>query len=120
MSVSRERLARNQALFRSVNERIGELADDDGTTEFVCECSNPDCLELIELTDADYEQVRSNSTWFLIKPDHDIPQIEGVISRDEGYVVVEKVIAREALKEADPRADAFQEGSDPQPGLAGA
>ena len=95
MSESLERLARNQTLFREVNERIETTAGDHEIVEFVCECSNTECIESVELTLAAYERVRSNSTWFVIKADHDIPQIERIISRDDGYLVVEKVIAEE-------------------------
>ena len=82
---SLERLARNQAIFREVNERIGYLAEvnerigyvaEDATSEFVCECSNTECISTIELTVAEYERVRSNPTWFVIKPDHDVARIE--------------------------------------------
>jgi hypothetical protein len=53
MSTSRERLARNQALYRKVNERVQDLTDDYGTTEFVCECSTTACIDIIELTNAE-------------------------------------------------------------------
>ena len=104
MSESLERLARNQALFRQVNEQVEKLAETD-STEFVCECSNTECIESVELTLAAYERIRSNSTWFVIKRDHDIPQIERVVSRDDGYVVVEKLVAQDDLEEMDPRSD---------------
>jgi|Tabmets5t2r1_1033131.scaffolds.fasta_scaffold06117_3 hypothetical protein len=114
MSESLERLARNQTLFREVNERIEYLADvnerigylpESATSEFVCECSNPECIETIELNFEAYERIRSNPTWFLLKPDHDISQIERVVSRDDGYAVVEKLILEEYLQETDPRSD---------------
>jgi hypothetical protein len=87
-----------------VNERIGYPAEG-ARIEFVCECSNPECIETIELNFKAYERIRSNPTWFLIKHDHDISQIERVISRDDGYAVVEKLIAQEYLEETDPRFD---------------
>ena len=114
MSVSLERLARNQSLFREVNERIqylGEVNERIGydaeaaTSEFVCECSSTECISTIELTVVEYERVRSNPTWFVIKQDHDVTQIERVVSRDDGYAVVEKLIAEEYLEAVDPRSD---------------
>lgn len=39
----------------------------------------------------------------MIKPD-DIPQIEPVISRDGGYVVVEMLVAQDDLDEMEPRS----------------
>ena len=108
MSESLERLARNQALLRKVNERIEKNADDNDAVVFSCECSRTECMSTVQLSVAEYERVRSNSTWFLVKPGHDIPQIERVVSRDDGYVVVEKEIAVEDMKETDPRSDETQ------------
>lgn len=120
MSESLERLARNQSLFRDVNERIRYLADvnerieydaEGATSEFVCECSNPECISTIELTVVEYERVRSNPTWFVIKTD-DLAQSERVVSRDDGYAVVEKLILEEYMRETDPRSDGAEGSGD--------
>jgi hypothetical protein len=103
MSESLERFARNQTLFREVNERIGTIAADNGVVEFLCECSNTECTDTIVLNLSEYERVRSNATWFVIKQDHDIRQVERVISRHDGYAVVEKLIGVEYLEVTHPR-----------------
>ena len=108
MSESYERLARNQALLRQVNERIEKLADDPDAVVFACECSNTECMTTIELSVAEYERIRSNPIWFLVKPGHDLPQIERVVSRDDGYVVVEKFVAQDYLEETDARTQASE------------
>ena len=104
MSESLERLAHNQSVFSEVSERIENLAEvnerigylaEDATSEFVCECSNLECTETIELNLKAYERVRSNPTWFVIKPGHDSFQIARIISQDDGYTVVEKLILEE-------------------------
>ena len=114
MSESLGRLARNQSLFREVNERIQYLAEvndrigyvaEGATSEFVCECSNTECISTIELTVVEYERVRSNPTWFVIKADHDLAQGERVVSRDDGFAVVERLILEEHMSETDPRSD---------------
>jgi hypothetical protein len=105
MGESLERLARNQSLFREVNERIEMIAGDSEVVEFVCECSDPDCLSTVELKVDEYERVRSNSTWFFVKSGHDIPEIERVVSQSDGYAVVEKLVAIEFTEGANPRAD---------------
>jgi hypothetical protein len=110
MSESLERLARNQSLFREINERIETIAGDNGAVQFLCECSDTDCADTIELDVSEYERFRSNATWFLIKPDHDLPQIERVISRNGGYVVVEKLIGVEYMEVTDPRSDEAHAG----------
>jgi hypothetical protein len=104
MSPSLERLARNQALFREVNERINEISGENGRIEFVCECSHTECIETVELRLTDYEEIRANPIRFVIKPGHEIDAIERVISEDRGYAVVEKNTAEGDLIEMDPRA----------------
>ena len=122
MSESLERLARNQSRFREVNERIEYLAEvnerigylaEGSTTEFVCECSSTECISTIELTVVEYERVRSNPTWFVIKPDHDLVQIERVVSRDDGFAVVERLILEEYMQATDPRSDGSEESGSP-------
>jgi hypothetical protein len=110
MSESLERLARNQTLFREVNERIETIAGDNRVVEFLCECSNTECADTIELEVSEYGRVRSNATWFVIKRDHDIPQVERVISRQDGYAVVEKLIAVNHMEATDPRSDEADTG----------
>ena len=114
MSESLERLAHNQTLFREVNERIQYLGEvnerigysaEGATSEFVCECSSTECISTIELTVVEYKRVRSNPTWFVIKPDHDLAQIERVVSRDDGFAVVERLILEEYMQETNPRSE---------------
>lgn len=68
------RLAKNESLFRSVNERIEEAAAssgiDDHLFEFFCECSNTDCNLLVPMTLSEYEQVRADPTQFIVAPGH--------------------------------------------------
>jgi hypothetical protein len=104
MSESLERLARNQSLFREINERIETIAGGNGVVEFVCECSDPDCVSTVELRIDEYESVRSNSTWFFVKAGHDMAEIERVVSENDGYAVVEKLVATEFAEEVDPRS----------------
>ena len=101
---SQERLARNEAFFRQVNERIKDVAEgfhsSGGVYEFVCECSDPSCTERIELALADYEWVRANATRFVLACGHAAPEIEHVVEREGDHVIVEKrgVAARVAAK----------------------
>jgi hypothetical protein len=90
-----ERLARNEALFRDVNERVRAIAAQHGGGEphvyqFFCECSNVDCTFQLDVTLAEYEGVRTESNRFLVAPDHWLPEIETVVDRRDGWWVVEK------------------------------
>jgi hypothetical protein len=98
MSVSRERLARNQALYREVNERIVDLLDDpSGTVDFLCECSNESCGETIALTMTEYDRVRTEPTTFVIVPGHETPEIEVVRATSSSHMIVDKVDGRRAV-----------------------
>jgi hypothetical protein len=94
MGEREHRIVENEALFRTVNERIEDLnADfavltDDG--DWVCECGDSSCVERITLNVREYERVRENSHWFLLKPGHEIPEVETVIERHATHVIVEK------------------------------
>ena len=103
-----ERIGRNEATFRSINEDIerGRDADDDHTlVGFVCECGSADCGRLIELTPAEYEQIRTDPCLFAIVPGHEIVDVEHVVERNDRYAVVRKNEgAGVVAKETDPRA----------------
>jgi hypothetical protein len=102
-----ERIARNEATFRRINEDIrrGRDADDDATLiGFVCECGRADCARLIELTPAEYEVVRSNGCDFAVVTGHEIGGVERVIGRHDRYTVVRKLDEGGAVALAtDPR-----------------
>ena len=90
-----DRIARNEALFRSVNERVRELATSMSSSEpetvaFVCECGDSDCAATVELTIAEYEAVRADPTHFFVVSGHETPHVEQVIERRERYHVVRK------------------------------
>ena len=88
------RLSRNRALFRDVNERVAKVAAEyvtHGPLSFICECSSTDCGSQIELTHEEYERVRSVPRWFLVRPGHEIWDIERVIESNERFSIVEKL-----------------------------
>ena len=93
--VGADRAARNEALFRRVNERLEEINEAfESITQhgdFVCECADAGCTELIPLTVSAYEAVRSVPTRFVVKPPHVLPENERVVEEHAGYAVVEKV-----------------------------
>ena len=102
------RLARNEALFREVNERIEKVTERFAAPDpmsFVCECVDNTCARHVELTHAEYEAIRSNPKRFAVAPDHDDPELENVVERHKGYIVVEKFGAGASVATAtDPRA----------------
>jgi hypothetical protein len=104
-----ERRAGNEALFREVNERMEDLSSDeseqDGLFGVVCECGRADCTELIEVTRAEYESVRSDPRRFIVVPGHEHTDTARVVERNSGFFVVEKLEdAAEIAIEHDPRS----------------
>lgn len=105
MSSSLERLARNQALFREVNERLLEFTDgsSNGAIDVLCECSREECAVTMELSLEEYQRIRSRSTWFAISPGHETPAVERVVETRGAFAVVEKTNGAAFAVATDPR-----------------
>jgi hypothetical protein len=103
-----ESKARNEELFRNVNEQIEILSQtverEDPVMEYLCECDRPDCYEKVKATRAEYETVRTEPTHFIVSVGHQDPSVERVLTSNDRFVIVEKQgdAARDA-KETDPR-----------------
>jgi hypothetical protein len=102
-----EQRATTEALFRDVNERIAESAErfDAEETEFVCECSDPNCTHRVSASLAEYEDVREEPTTFLVVPGHEQEDIERVVSDRGRFRIVDKVqaVVRRTVVRLDPR-----------------
>lgn len=102
-----ERRARTEALFRDVNERIAESAErfDADSTEFVCECADPNCTDRVPATLIEYEEVRAEPSTFLVSPGHEQDDIERVVSDRGRFRIVDKVqkAVRRTVVRLDPR-----------------
>jgi hypothetical protein len=106
VSLSDERLAKNEILFREVNERLDDMATSwSKTTDYLCECSDVSCIEAIELTKEEYERARSRPKVFFVVPGHEQLDLEKVIEEHEHVLFVEKFVAVEEIIEEDPRSD---------------
>ena len=97
MDARERRLAKNEIMFRDLNERVARIAathsdsDTDGHVyEFLCECSNADCNVRVPLTLPAYDVVRADRTQFVVAPGHDLPEIEDVVVRAIDYQIVRK------------------------------
>jgi hypothetical protein len=93
-----KRRARNEILFREVNERIEAISRDLSDREqppvrleLVCECGREDCTEMLEATVAEYESVRTNPRHFLVLPGHEYTETAPVVERTSRFFVVEKL-----------------------------
>ena len=106
MTLSDERAARNEALFREVNEEVARLEQrlEGRAPQFVCECATESCAERVAVPLATYERIRSHPRRFVLKPGHEQENLERVVETGGGYVVVEKTAAAGIVAErTDPR-----------------
>ena len=86
------RAARNQAIFRALNEKIVEMnkrLGDFETLDISCECADVSCAELLSIGSEEYASVRRSPRTFAVLADHVFPDVERVVSRKDGYAVVE-------------------------------
>jgi hypothetical protein len=102
------KLAGNESVVRSVNEGIKRgrwPGEDEAPIGFRCECARLGCNGLVMLTKSEYEYIRSNPRRFLMIAGHELPEIESVVQRRTGYVVIEKRDeAGSEAEELDPRS----------------
>jgi hypothetical protein len=100
--------ARNQSLFREVNERVENLRLGWAPLteiDFVCECADDSCIRPIGMTVAEYEEVRARANRFFVLPGHVYPEVEVVVAENERFWIVEKIDDAAAVAGAlDPRA----------------
>lgn len=102
-SLWEQRAARNESLFREVNANIASLeeryGDSPGQPVYICECANAGCAEQLSVEPDVYRRVRAQPRWFLLVPGHEDPEIERVVERRPGYLIVEKTGTAGAVAE---------------------
>ena len=107
VSLWEQRAARNEALFREVNENIAQLEEGFGDTvtepAFLCECAQNGCTEQLGVDLENYQRVREEPTRFFVIPGHQRPELERVVETHRDYLVVEKIgEAGEVAEETQP------------------
>jgi hypothetical protein len=89
-----ERAARNEEIFRGVNERIDGGAKQHGVgapLSFHCECGRASCVQTVDIRPSEYERVARERYRFVLIAGHEDPQVEQVVERRSGFVVAEKI-----------------------------
>jgi hypothetical protein len=105
-----ERLARNEATAREINEGIEDSnapADGTDTIRMMCECGQLECVRVLAITIAEYEGVRRDPRNFAVIKEHVMPDVEEIVEETDRFVVVRKREGPPAqiAKEEDPRQD---------------
>ncbi len=95
----------NEAVFREENERIEkrrielnsmaeqdkqpELSNDsDAELMYLCECSDEDCRQRIQLLMSVYKDIHTHRNNFIVIPGHGVPEIEEIIEINNNYSIV--------------------------------
>lgn len=104
----KQRVARNEAIFREVNEGIRRgrwPGEEDSISSFRCECASLGCTEMLPLTLREYERIREHPRRFIVAPGHERLDVEVVVETRPTYLVVQKVgEAGETAAATDPRS----------------
>jgi hypothetical protein len=118
-SLTAERIARNDSIFREANERIRDAAQShgiDGPIPFICECAEPRCRELVRLTLTQYADVRRDPRRFFVMPGHEAVagRFAERVGSGGGYHVVEKQgLAGQVAEELADGVDSVSASLDP-------
>ena len=89
----KERIEENEKPFREVNERVEEVQanfQSGPDPQWVCECGDETCFDKLIVPLDEYHEVRAHDNWFLVVVGHEKPDVERVVDRRDGFLVVEK------------------------------
>jgi len=88
------RAARNELMFRAVNEQIVQLTERFRAQlreiDIICECADVSCTGAIRINLEEYEAIDRATNAFVVIAGHEDADIEAVIAQTDGYFVVRK------------------------------
>ena len=92
MASREERLARNEAAARDINERLEEAhpTEPGRYIRMICECGRDVCDRVVAITPQEYEEIRSDPIQFVVVRDHVIGDVERVVLETNRFAVVAK------------------------------
>src|SRR5678815_4327769 len=82
MSLREERMAKNEAASREINEKIQEAYQGEPAAnriDIVCECARMTCDAAIDIALDEYEDAREDALHFMIIPGHFVGDIEWIV-----------------------------------------
>ena len=107
MASRESRVLRNEDRFRQTNEGIEHLTPPSAATiQIFCECADPKCLRLLEVSHDVYQAVRADPLRFMVARSHELPKFEDVVTDEGSYLIVEKHPgeAADTARDLDPRS----------------
>lgn len=109
MSSREERVAENEASARAINEDLQDAQAKQPDSQYLrilCECGIRDCEEVLAITQAEYEEIRSDPVRFVLTHGHVDPDVDETIASNDRFVVVAKRegVPEQTAVESDPRS----------------
>lgn len=84
----------NEELFRMANNRlraqVEAVVPDGEPVPFLCECEDELCMDRVDMTMAQYENLRASDDTFAVAPGHAAPAGEVVVRDEDAFHVVRK------------------------------
>jgi hypothetical protein len=99
--LTKTRLVHNEVLFRSINDHVLAVEEQYGSRHggFLCECADVKCSQFVVLHLDEYQRIHADSRRFFVVPGHERTEVQTVVERHPGYLVVEMSIAVPSLDE---------------------
>lgn len=97
MPTGEDKLAQNQDMTRSANERLqdvaGRIAEDGQVIAFLCECADEACLGRVEMSFDDYFIAHLDSNQYVVMPGHALIDGQSLVADRGQYEVLSKAAA---------------------------
>ena len=98
MSAGEHRPDATEQVFRRANLTLEETyrgavptgLTDAGHAPFICECSNPHCTSVLQLTLEEFEQIRGVPGHYVVVPGHVVSDFRRVVDETDRFTVLEK------------------------------
>jgi hypothetical protein len=108
MGLRDERVAKNEAAAREINEQIEQAVESippDSFMHIICECGYDTCDLFIAVLKEEYEEVRDDSRQFIVRDEHVILDVELIVEKRDRFTIVAKRQGRpaEVATRTDPR-----------------
>jgi hypothetical protein len=84
-----ERVVQTERFFHAINEEIVQR-DSGHLVDYLCECGNPLCTETIVLDATMLMRLHAKPNLFVVLNGHEIPDVETIVDRSDGYLIVRK------------------------------
>jgi hypothetical protein len=99
MGLREERVAKNEAAARKINEQIEQAVESippGSLMHIICECGYDTCDLFIAVLKEEYEEVRDDPRQFIVRDEHVILDVELIVEKRDRFTIVAKRQGRPA------------------------